>query len=91
MRRHRFAQISADTPELMCTTVPPAKSSAPPAQYLAACSLPYAKAPPPHTQWHNGQYTSSPHRIMNTTIVLNFIRSAKAPQIRAGVMMKNIP
>ena len=28
---------------------------------------------------------------MNTTIVLNFIRSAKAPQIRAGVMMKNIP
>ena len=28
---------------------------------------------------------------MNTTIVLNFIRSAKAPQIRAGVMTKNIP
>ncbi len=28
---------------------------------------------------------------MNTTIVLNFIRSANAPQIRAGVMMKNIP
>ena len=28
---------------------------------------------------------------MNTTIVLNFIRSANAPQISAGVMMKNIP
>ena len=32
-----------------------------------------------------------PHRIMNTTIVLNFIRSANAPQISAGVMMKNMP
>ena len=31
-----------------------------------------------------------PQRIMNTTIVLNFIRSANAPQIRAGVMMKNM-
>jgi hypothetical protein len=28
---------------------------------------------------------------MNTHMVLNFIRSANAPQIRAGVMMKNIP
>ena len=28
---------------------------------------------------------------MNTTIVLNFIRSAKAPQISVGVMMKNMP
>ena len=28
---------------------------------------------------------------MNTTIVLNFIRSANAPQISAGVMMKNMP
>jgi len=28
---------------------------------------------------------------MKTIIVLNFIRSAKAPQISAGVMMKNIP
>ena len=27
---------------------------------------------------------------MKTTIVLNFIRSANAPQIRAGVMMKNM-
>ena len=28
---------------------------------------------------------------MKTTMVLNFIRSAKAPQIKAGVMTKNIP
>ena len=28
---------------------------------------------------------------MKTTIVLNFIRSANAPQIKAGVMMKNMP
>ena len=27
---------------------------------------------------------------MNTTIVLNFMRSANAPQISAGVMMKNM-
>ena len=31
-----------------------------------------------------------PHKIMNTTIVLNFMRSAKAPQISAGVIMKNM-
>ena len=28
---------------------------------------------------------------MNSTIALNFIRSANAPQISAGVMMKNMP
>ena len=28
---------------------------------------------------------------MKTTIVLNFIRSANAPQISAGVMTKNMP
>ena len=47
--------------------------------------------PPPQTQWHKRAIDSVPHRIMNTTIVLNFIRSANAPQISAGVMMKNIP
>jgi hypothetical protein len=34
---------------------------------------------------------AAPHRIENTTMVLNFIRSANAPQMSAGVMMKNIP
>jgi len=28
---------------------------------------------------------------MNTIMALNFMRSANAPQIRAGVMMKNMP
>src|SRR5262245_38960874 len=31
------AQIKADTPELMCTTVPPAKSKAPPARLAPVC------------------------------------------------------
>ena len=31
-----------------------------------------------------------PHRTENNTIAPNFIRSANAPQISAGVMMKNI-
>ena len=39
------AATSADTPALMCTTVPPAKSSAP-----SFCSQP----PAPHTQWASG-------------------------------------
>ena len=46
------------TPALMCTTVPPAKSSAPS----------FASQPPdPHTQWASGSYTNVAHRRMNTT------------------------
>src|SRR6476620_5327776 len=46
----KSAQIKAETPELICTTVPPAKSIAPPAiAYLE----PYARMPPSHTQWHS--------------------------------------
>ena len=44
-RPRNRAQTSAETPELMCTTVPPAKSSAP-----RLCSQP----PIPHTQWASG-------------------------------------
>jgi hypothetical protein len=40
-----IAHTSADTPDEMCTTVPPAKSSAP-----FALSQP----PSPHTQWASG-------------------------------------
>ncbi len=32
-----------------------------------------------------------PHSTEKTTIALNFIRSANAPQISAGVMIKNMP
>ena len=36
-------------------------------------SEPNRKIPPsPHTQWHSGQYTRVPQRIVNTTIELNF-------------------
>src|SRR5260370_7344425 len=52
------AATSAETPALMCTTVPPAKSSAPS----------FASQPPdPHTQWASGSYTNVAHRRMNTT------------------------
>ena len=36
------------------------------------------------------QYTNVHQRSMNTTNELNFIRSAKAPEIRAGVMTANM-
>src|SRR5205814_889838 len=50
------AATSADTPALMCTTVPPAKSSAPS----------FASQPPdPHTQWASGSYTNVAHRRRN--------------------------
>ena len=39
------AHTNAETPELMCTTVPPAKSRAP---------IPPIQPPTPHTQWHKG-------------------------------------
>ena len=56
------AIASAENPELMCTTVPPAKSMAP-----SVCSQ-----PPPHTQWAKGSYTSvvqSRPKMMNEEIL----------------------
>jgi len=44
----------------------------------------------PQTMWAMGAYTKSDHSTMNSTIALNFIRSAKAPLMSAGVMMANI-
>ena len=37
-----------------------------------------------------GKYTSRLHSTVNSSIALNFMRSAKAPEISAGVMMANI-
>ena len=37
-----------------------------------------------------GAYTKSDHADMNSSIAENFIRSAKAPAIRAGVMIANV-
>ena len=80
------AHTSADTPEVMCTTVPPAKSQAgttPPATAL--------KNPPlPQTMCAIGKYTMNDQSVMNSNIAENFIRSANAPEISAGVMIANI-
>jgi len=74
------AATSAATPAVICTTVPPAKSSRPicPSQ------------PPPHTQWVMGTYTTSSHRMLNTSMVEKRMRSAKAPTISAGVIMAKV-
>ena len=37
-----------------------------------------------------GEYTTNVHSVMNTSIDENFMRSAKAPVISAGVMIANI-
>ena len=70
----------------MCTTVPPAKSSVgnlPP-------SVALRNPPLPQTMCASGAYTTRNHNVMNKTVPLNFIRSAVAPVISAGVMMANI-
>src|SRR6187431_1665241 len=75
------ATIRADTPELMWTTVPPAKSSAP--------SL-YSQPSTDQTQWANGEYTRIDHRTVNRTNAPKRLRSANAPVMRAGVIAANI-
>ena len=52
------AATKAETPAEMCTTVPPAKSSAP--------SF-WSQPPAPHTQWASGSYTNVAQRTRNTT------------------------
>ena len=65
----------------MCTTVPPAKSRAP-----RLNSQPVGAK----TQWATGAYTRVDHRARKSAHPANFIRSAVAPVMRAGVMMANI-
>src|SRR3954447_13718529 len=80
-RPMRRATMRAETPELMWTTVPPAKSSAP--------SL-YSQPSTDQTQWANGEYTRIDHRIVNSTNAPNRLRSANAPVMSAGVIAANI-
>ena len=68
-------------PALMCTTVPPAKSRTP-----SLLSQPLGS----HTMWAIGAYTSSDQADMNTSMAENFMRSANAPAISAGVMTANV-
>ena len=67
-------------PALICTTVPPAKSSTPA----------FARKPPPHTQCAMGAYTKSDQSTMNRSSAENFMRSTNAPKIRAGVMIAKV-
>src|SRR5579862_8451910 len=71
------AVASPAMPALMCTTVPPAKSS------CVAANQPEGS----HIQCATGQYTRINHRLINHSSAANFIRSANAPQINAGVMI----
>ena len=68
-------------PALMCTTVPPAKSRTPAAP---------RKPPGPQTQWAIGAYTRIDQAPMNHSNAENFMRSANAPTISAGVMMAKV-
>src|SRR6202171_6107216 len=67
-------------PALICTTVPPAKSS------CVAASQPEGS----HIQCATGQYTTISQIPMNHIIAENFIRSANEPQISAGVMIAKV-
>ena len=81
------AHTSAETPEVMCTTVPPAKSKAgnlPPSVAVQQAAL------APHHVRHRKVHHAVDHSVMNSSMAENFIRSANAPEISAGVMMANI-
>ena len=79
------AHTSAETPEVTCTTVPPAKS-----RHGILPPETFSRPPWPHTMCAIGSYTKNDHSTVNSTIALNFMRSANAPVISAGVMMANI-
>src|SRR6266850_6809737 len=83
--KHR---MSADHPEDMCTTVPPAKSMA--LIFAFAFHTPFIKPSTPQTMWASGKYTINIHKTTNTMIAMNFMRSAIAPTISAGVIIANI-
>src|SRR5450759_650099 len=70
-----------ENPELISTTVPPAKSSTP----RWASHPPGLKA-----QWARGTYTSVNHSAMKTTKPTNRTRSTVPPLMRAAVTTANI-
>jgi hypothetical protein len=78
----------ADQPEVMWTTVPPAKSMA----LMAASGLsgPHMKpsAAPDHVG--EGEVHANIHRVTKRSTAMNFMRSAMAPTMRAGVMMAKL-
>src|SRR6266702_5796146 len=79
------AITSADTPDVTCTTVPPAKS-----RHGNLPVTAFSSPPTPQTMCAIGLYTTMAHSTMNSSIAENFMRSANAPVISAGVMIANI-
>src|SRR5262249_19875 len=76
-----MASASAADPALMCTAVPPAKSS--------ACHL-AAMMPPPQIQCAPGTYTRVNQPAANTTQPPNLARSEMGLLMSATVMIANI-
>src|SRR5579875_152685 len=70
-----------EKPELISTTVPPAKSSTP-----RRASQPSGL----NTQWANGTYTTNSHTTTKTTNPLNRMRSTVPPLMSAAVITANI-
>src|SRR5262249_8277939 len=94
-----YAPTNPATPELMCTTVPPAKSSAPHCQLKPACAFVasttfaavYASGPAQyHTMCATGQYENVNHNTAKRSTAENLMRSAKAPRIRQTVIAANV-
>src|ERR1700722_5258815 len=77
-----------DQPEDICTTVPPAKSK--PLIAAFAFQQPFMIPLTPQTMWPWVKYTINIHKVMNTKMAENFMRSAMEPTMSAGVMMANI-
>src|SRR5687768_9113423 len=75
------AATRAETPALTCTTVPPAKSSAP--------SF-WSQPPDPQTQCASGAYTSVDQSRIKARNARNRMRSTIAPDTSAGVITANI-
>jgi hypothetical protein len=80
-RPRTSATATAAAPALACTTVPPAKSSAP-----RLYNHPVGEK----TQCATGAYTKTDQQVMKTTKPPNRNRSALPPVINAGVMIANI-
>ncbi len=67
-------------PDVICTTVPPAKSKAGNLPVTAP-----SKPPTPHTMCAIGKYTITSHSAMNSIMPVNLMRSAKAPEDQSRV------
>src|SRR5664279_4310503 len=78
---------NAAAPALMCTAVPPAKSSTP---QFASQLPPLPSVPKSNTQCATGKYTMVVQIVAKIDQERNFVRSAIDPEINAGVMIANI-